>query len=176
MTAAASDQVHEATEPSAADTGAAAMPELKYSIAPEELAELLRQAGFRAALSLDGQVPRIQSAAQGLGFFVSFSNPELSNPSRFIDFTFQCPLSLRGALSPQVLLSWNGAKRFARLSSNDELLVLAMDVLVAGGVSDLHLRAQCELWDLLIQQLLLHLKQPIDPGDSQTAAPAAVAG
>ncbi|MDE0854822.1 MAG: hypothetical protein OSA97_10415, partial [Nevskia sp.] len=54
---------------------------------------------------------------------------------------------------------------------------LTMDILLAGGVSEAHLHAQCELWDRLIRDLVLHVQRS---GKVQLQAPlngqAAVAG
>ncbi|MGU9560598.1 hypothetical protein ACQXW1_17725, partial [Lactiplantibacillus pentosus] len=58
--------------------------------------------------------------------------------------------------------AWNIGKRFARLAVQGEFLVLEMDVVVAGGVSESYLRATAELWDRLLQEFLLFLRQYAD--------------
>jgi hypothetical protein len=50
--------------------------------------------------------------------------------------------------------------RFARLFRQDAFLVLTMDVVLAGGVTDDYLCAQCELWDRVIRDFILHLRNP----------------
>jgi hypothetical protein len=53
--------------------------------------------------------------------------------------------------------------RFARLSRQGEHLVLSMDVVVAGGVTENHLVAQCELWDRVIRDFIMFLRKPVQP-------------
>ena len=48
--------------------------------------------------------------------------------------------------------------RFARLWVQAQFLVLEMDIVVGGGVTSRHLRSTIELWDRLIQEFLLHLR------------------
>ncbi|WP_428382608.1 YbjN domain-containing protein [Nevskia ramosa] len=154
---------------------------IRTSVSPEDLAEVLRKTGYRAAVAEQqggGQMggPQVQSAAQGLGFFIGFGNPlpasdaALGGSRQYVDFAFHCWLNIEGELRPDLVDSWNRGKRFARLFHQAPLLVLSMDVVVAGGVAEGFLIAHCELWDRILQDFIAHLRLPT------AAAGAAVAG
>ena len=127
-------------------------------VSPDRLAAVLQAAGYRATITETNGFFEVKSAAQGLNFFARFGN-RAGPGAQFLDFTFFCPLAVNGELSQGVLDLWNRSRRFARLTREQQLLVLAMDVLAAGGVPDLYLRAQCELWDNMIRDLIIHLRQ-----------------
>jgi hypothetical protein len=131
------------------------------SITPAALAEVLRQAGYRANLVEGNAGVQLHSAVQGLGFFISFGSPLPGAPGQHLDFSFHCWLAVRGELPDAVIESWNRGKRFGRVFRQQQVLVLTMDVLVAGGVSLNHLLAQCEIWDHLVRDLMLHLRQSV---------------
>jgi hypothetical protein len=135
------------------------------STTPTAIAEILKASGYRANVVEHERYPQVQSAAQGLGFFVGFGNPAASGG--YSDFSFHCWITIQGELPPHLIDGWNQNKRFARLYRQGQLLILTMDVIVAGGVAPSHLRAQIELWDRVIHDFMRHLKQP---------APAAAAG
>jgi hypothetical protein len=156
-----------AESPAAGPAGSAAS-----GVSPEQLATVLQAAGYRAQpLELNG-LHEIRSAAQGLSFVIRFGNPT-GIEKRYFDLTFFCPLALKGELAPGVIDLWNRSRRFARLSREQQLLLLSMDVLAAGGVPDTYLRAQCELWDRMIQDLVLYLRQS---GSSTPATAAEIGG
>jgi hypothetical protein len=67
-------------------------------------------------------------------------------------------MQVQGDLPVDLVASWNRTKRFARLAAHGQFLLLEMDVVVAGGVSMRHLLSTIELWDRLIQEFLLHLR------------------
>lgn len=146
------------------------MTTLINAISPRQLAEILQQAGYRAAEVQHGNSVQIQSAAQGLNFAIAFGNAAPGVEGGFSDFSFSCPLQIQGDLDPQLLESWNSTRRFARLSRQGHWLVLVQDVLIAGGVSPEWLRAQCELWDGILREYLRHLQTPLTP--AATATPA----
>ncbi|WP_051278428.1 YbjN domain-containing protein [Solimonas flava] len=134
-------------------------PTLLPAVAPSDVVAALQAAGFRAELADDAKRPRVRSAVQGLVFSIEFvSQP--NEQQQYLDFSFHASIRIEGALPDSVLNRWNHAKRFVRLVRNERFLHVTMDVLVAGGVSAQHLRAQCELWDHLIRELVLHLRQP----------------
>jgi hypothetical protein len=150
---------------------AASMPdELIAAITPDALAEHLRNAGFRAAVAEQNGQVLLTSACQGVGFMVRFGNPSLGpqGEGSFLDFTCSAALQMMGQPLPVLASGWNLSRRFARVSLQGALLVMDMDVSVAGGVTVRHLRAQIELWDRLVQELLFHVRQGIAAG---TAAP-----
>jgi hypothetical protein len=135
-------------------------PAVRSAVNPEEMAAILRRTGYRATVAeLAGQ-PQVQSAAQGLGFFIGFGNAEPAAPGAFIDLAFQCLISIQGEVPAGMIEGWNRSMRFARLFRQDAFLVLTMDVVLAGGVTDDYLCAQCELWDRVIRDFILHLRNP----------------
>lgn len=144
--------------------------ELLNSLSPDDVAEALRKAGYRASLGDTPSGPQIQSAAQGLGFFVAFGNALPNDAGRYADFSFHCWIAIEGSLPAGLVEGWNEGKRFARLFRRNQLLVLTMDVLVAGGVAPANLQAQIEIWDRVIQDFLHHLKRPVSNGASNGAS------
>ncbi|AYN19523.1 YbjN domain-containing protein [Alcaligenes aquatilis] len=131
------------------------------SLSVERLQELLQTMGYRVTVAeRDGQ-RQLLSATQGIGFSVRPGNLAPTE-GEFIDYTLGCVLRLEGSLSAGVVDSWNVQKRFARLTQQSTFLVLEMDVVVAGGVSESYLRAAAELWDRLLQEFLLFLRQYAD--------------
>ncbi len=144
-------------------------------VTPDRLAAVLQAAGYRATITETNGFFEVKSAAQGLNFFARFGN-RAGPEAQFLDFTFFCPLAVNGELSQGVLDLWNRSRRFARLTREQQLLVLAMDVLAAGGVPDLYLSAQCELWDNMIRDLIMHLRQSgsAPPPAAREATPIAL--
>ena len=159
-------------EPSAVATPPARPPP---GVTPGRLAAVLQAAGYRATIGETNGFFEVKSAAQGLNFFIRFGNP--AGPERqYLDFTFFCPLAVKGELAQAVLDLWNGSRRFGRLTREQQLLVLTMDVLAAGGVPDLYLSAQCELWDGIIRDMILHLRQSgSSPAPASPAEPGLIA-
>lgn len=148
----------------------------------EQLADIFKAAGYRVtAAEYDGGV-QLMSASQGVGFTVRFGNPapadaaDAAAPAAFFDYTLSCALQVQGELPAELVSAWNRTKRFARLSAHQQFLVLEMDVVVAGGVSERHIRSTIELWDRLIQEFLLHLRnRPVFAAAEQAAAGAKTA-
>lgn len=141
----------------------------------EQIAEALRKAGYRAQVStVDGRSV-VQSAAQGLGFIITSGNAAATPPNSFADFTFNCLIRVEGELQRAAVEAWNRKKRFGRLYFDRDLLVLALDVLVAGGIAQSSLVAHCELWDRLLHDLIAHLKTARVAVSAKTPAPAEVA-
>lgn len=136
------------------------MTAMTTAISPQQLAATLQQAGYRANEISNGDSVQLHSAAQGIGFIVNFGNQAPNQPGEYVDFAFICTLNIDGELNPELVDGWNRNRRFARLSRSGQLLVLSMDVMVAGGVSADWLRAQCELWDALLREYLRHLQTP----------------
>jgi hypothetical protein len=128
------------------------------AVSAEAVAAILRKTGYRASVVTQGGVPQVQSAAQGLGFLVAFGNPASDAGDAWVDFSLQCLIAIEGELPAGLVDDWNRGMRFARLFRQDQLLVLAMDVVVAGGVTEAFLCTQFELWDRVIRDLLRHLR------------------
>jgi len=145
---------------------------IKHLITPAEIAAVLQDAGFRADVIDEDGKPRVRSAVQGLAFSICFVSPP-EGEQQYSDFSFHCPLRIKGSLPDGIVNRWNRNKRFARLVRNEHFLYVTMDVMLSGGVTSEHLRAQCELWDRLIRELFMHLQQPVN--EAPAFAPTAVA-
>ena len=76
---------------------------------------------------------------------------------------------MQGELPAGLAERWNVEKRFARLTVQGAFLVLELDVIVAGGVSENYLLATTELWDRLLQEFLLFLRANAAPGAGEEA-------
>jgi hypothetical protein len=149
-----------------------------------QLAGLLQAAGYRVNTVEQGGTVQLMSASQGVGFAVRFGNaavarpqgePATAAPARYMDYTLSCLLQVQGELPVELVASWNRTKRFARLASHGSVLALEMDVVVAGGVSERYLRGMIELWDRLMQEFLLHLRNRPAMAAQTPVANAAVA-
>ena len=144
------------------------MQSLLHAATAARLATMLQAAGCRAnTLERDGR-QEVHSAVQGLGFFLRPGNTQAGQEG-CIDFTWVCPLAVRGELPRELIENWNRDTRYGHLSLQEGVLVLSMDTLLAGGVSETHLRAQFEIWVRLLQKLHLHLRRPL----AQRAQPVA---
>lgn len=150
------------------------------AVSAERLAEILRRAGYRVTAAEQNGAMQLMSASQGVGFAVRFGNPAVGVPPAidaarivYLDYTLSCMLQVQGELPAELVANWNRTKRFARLASHGAFLALEMDVVVAGGVSERHLRSTVELWDRLIQEFLLHLRDRPTLAEQEAAARAA---
>jgi Putative bacterial sensory transduction regulator len=127
------------------------------TVTVEQLGEVFKAAGYRVTPAEQNGIVQLMSASQGVGFAVRFGNPGAQGGT-YLDYTLSCALQVQGELPPEIVAGWNRSKRFARLWVQAQFLVLEMDVVVAGGVTERHLRSLIELWDRLIQEFLLHLR------------------
>ncbi|AJD50042.1 hypothetical protein S7S_18150 [Isoalcanivorax pacificus W11-5] len=147
------------------------------AVSVESMTTLLQSAGYRVTPSEQGDVVQLLSASQGIGFALRFGNRR--NDTEYLDYTLSCALRVQGELPPALVNDWNRQKRFARLSHQAGFLLLEQDVIVAGGVSEGCLRANAEIWDRLLQEFILFLKQyiaqpveaaaPMDVDETETA-------
>lgn len=140
----------------------------------ERLQTLLQSAGYRVTLSEQNGMVQLLSASQGVGFAARMGNPA-QQEGHYLDYTLSCALRVQGELPAGLADRWNVEKRFARLSVQGVFLVLELDVIVAGGVSETYLRATTELWDRLLQEFLLFLRANASDPESRTDTPADVA-
>ncbi|WP_322024145.1 YbjN domain-containing protein [Burkholderia sp. BCC1977] len=171
------------TQPNTADERAAHDAPIE-AISAERLADLLRRAGYRVTVAEQNGAMQLMSASQGVGFAVRFGNPAAGLVPQgtdaaaipYIDYTLSCVLQVQGDLPAELVANWNRTKRFARLASHGAFLALEMDVVVAGGVSERHLRSTVELWDRLIQEFLLHLRNRPAMAEQDAAARVAAVG
>ncbi|AYQ40978.1 hypothetical protein BLA9940_05638 [Burkholderia aenigmatica] len=172
-------------QPNAGDDRAAHDAPIE-AISADRLADVLRRAGYRVTAAEQNGAVQLMSASQGIGFAVRFGNPAAvlapqgpdASPAAllFIDYTLSCVLQVQGELPVELVADWNRTKRFARLASHGPFLALEMDVVVAGGVSERYLRSTIELWDRLVQEFLLHLRNRPAMAEQEAAARAVAAG
>lgn len=127
------------------------------SVTTDSLTDLLQGAGYRVNQTEQSGIVQLLSASQGIGYAVRFGNPA-DEAGHYVDFTYSCALRVQGELPAGLAELWNASRRFARLSLQGEFLVMEMDVVVA-GVSDSYLRGQLELWDRLLQEFIVYLRE-----------------
>lgn len=129
------------------------------SLTPDSLRELMRQAGYRAAIVKGpDEAPLLCSATSGLPFEARFLNPAPGEAKGYADVMLTAGLQVQGDLPLDLVNRWNSTKRFARIYIGQSHLILAMDIVMLGGVSREHLVAQIELWDRLLQELVPYLR------------------
>ncbi len=126
-------------------------------VTPDSLTELLQGAGYRVNRTEQNGIVQLLSASQGIGYAVRFGNPA-AHAGSYVDFTYSCALRVQGELPAGLAELWNASRRFARLSVQGEFLVMEMDVVVAAGVSVSYLRGNLELWDRLLQEFIVYLR------------------
>lgn len=141
---------------------------LILDVSAERLQEVLQSAGYRVTVSEQNGMVQLLSASQGVGFAARMGNPALPE-GQFLDYTLSCALCVQGELPAGLAERWNVEKRFARLTVQGAFLVLELDVIVAGGVSENYLLATTELWDRLLQEFLLFLRANAAPGAGEEA-------
>jgi len=150
---------------------------LKFSL--DGLRELLQQAGYRVETVTDPvvNIAYLRSATGGLAFDIRPGNRLVGDDQGFADIAFSAVLQVQGELPLEPVNRWNATRRFARLQLSHPFLVLCMDITAAGGVTSNHLRAQIEIWDRLVQELIAHLREELSKlpaaNGATPAAPAA---
>ncbi|ABD88460.1 YbjN domain-containing protein [Rhodopseudomonas palustris] len=129
----------------------------------DSLREVLQQAGYRVETVTDpiANVAYLRSATNGLAFDIRAGNRLADGSAEFVDIAFTAILQVQGDLPLDLVNRWNASRRFARLQLSQPFLVLSLDVCVAGGVAPNHLRAQIEIWDHLVQQLITYLREEL---------------
>ena len=141
----------------ATETTAQLQSDLLRFVTSEQVSEAIKSAGCAVtAIEQDGAV-RLHSASHGIGFQVLWGNAQA--PAQYVDFTLSCPLRVQGGTLPEgVFADWHRGKRFARVAQHGDFVVLEMDVIVAGGVSQAHLALNIQLWTQMMGQFFLHLR------------------
>ena len=125
----------------------------------EGLRDVLQQAGYRAETFTDASgATHLRSATSGLPFDVRLGNRLGNDGARYVDATLMAAFQVQGELPPALVNTWNNTRRFGRLHFDRGLLILDLDLVVAGGVMPAHLRALIEIWDRLIQELIPYLR------------------
>lgn len=156
-----------------------------HKLTLEALRGELQQLGYRVEDVIDpiANLPFLRSATSGLAFDVRPGNRLADDAGGFIDAAMTAVLQIQGELPLELVNRWNATRRFGRLQISQNFLVFCLDVSVAGGILPNHLRAQIEIWDRLIQELIGYLRDevrqlsansgttpPLAPQASETAA------
>jgi Putative bacterial sensory transduction regulator len=125
-----------------------------------KLTEILQAMGFRAEAFEDANgAACLRSATSGVGFTIRFGNRALPPAEGFTDFTYIAVIKIMEGQFPLSRINeWNQVRRFCKLHTRDDFLVLDLDVLVAGGVTEAYVRQTVGLWDRLIQDLVMFLR------------------
>jgi hypothetical protein len=144
----------------------------------DALRDVLQQTGYRVEEVTDpvANAPYLRSATGGLAFDIRPGNRLVDTPGGFVDVAFTAVLQIQGELPLDLVNRWNASRRFARLQLSRPFLVFTLDVSVSGGVMQNHLRAQIEIWDRLVQELITYLRDELrQMAAANGAAPAAAA-
>jgi hypothetical protein len=140
-----------------------ATPDPIHTITLDSLREILQQAGYRVETVTDpvAMIPYLRSATGGLAFDIRPGNRLAAEDRGFADVAFAAVLQVQGELPLDLVNRWNATRRFARLQLSQTFLVFCMDVSVAGGVTPAYLRAQIEIWDRRVQELIAYLRHEL---------------
>jgi len=143
----------------------------------DRLRGLFQLAGYRVEQVTDpvANVPYLRSATNGLAFDIRPGNRLAGDEQSFIDVVLIAVLQVQGELPLEVVNRWNATRRFARLQLSQPFLALSLDISLAGGVTENNLRAQIEIWDHLVQQLVSFLREEMT-NLAKTKASAASSG
>ncbi|WP_018319920.1 YbjN domain-containing protein [Bradyrhizobium sp. WSM2793] len=127
-----------------------------------DLRSALQQVGYRVEELTDPVVnlTYLRSATGGLTFDIRPGN-WLADAESLVDAALTAVLQVQGELPLDLVNRWNATRRFARLQLSQQFLVLSLDVSVAGGVTADHLRAQIDIWDRLVQELIVYLRDEL---------------
>jgi hypothetical protein len=123
----------------------------------------LQQLGYRVEDVTDpiANLPYLRSATGGLAFDIRPGNRLADDAAGFVDAALTAVLQIQGELPLELVNRWNATRRFGRLQVSQNFLVFCLDVSVAGGVLPNHLRAQIEIWDRLVQELVGYLRDEL---------------
>jgi hypothetical protein len=144
------------------------MSELIQSLTLESFRELLLASGYRAEVVNDAltSMRSLRSATNGLSFDIRMGNRLPGDGEAYADLVMVAIFNIVGEMPLAPINGWNNSRRFGRLQIDNSIpdrnfLVLCMDIIVAGGVTRQHLRAQIEIWDGLVQQLVPWLREEL---------------
>ena len=124
------------------------------------LSGILQGMGFRAEPFEDGNgSPCIRSATSGVAFTIRLGNRAQPPVEGYTDFSYIALVKItEGSFSLEQVNEWNLQRRFCRLHRRNDFLVLDLDVIIAGGVTENYVRATFALWDRVVQDLVLFLR------------------
>jgi hypothetical protein len=132
----------------------------------DDLRVLYQALGYRVETLGEGGGSFLRSATNGVAFDIRPGNGLANVGDRFVDFALLVLFAVQGTLPPELMNSWNRTRRFGRLfldqtTPGQDFLVFALDISVVGGVTPTQLRAQIELGDSLMQQLVPWLREEL---------------
>jgi hypothetical protein len=129
----------------------------------DSLRESFQSANYRVETLTDpvANVQYLRSATAGLAFDIRCGNRFTGAEERFADVTLLAPLQVEGELPLDIVNRWNATRRFAKLQLSPPFLVFCFDICVAGGVTPNNLRAQIEIWDRLVHELIGYLRDEL---------------
>jgi putative sensory transduction regulator len=129
----------------------------------DSLRDLFQRAGYRVETLTDpvAGLSYLRSGTNGIAFDVRPGNRIAGEAQGFIDVALIAVLQVQGELPLDLVNRWNASRRFARLQLSPPFLALSLDFSVAGGVTENNLRAQIEIWDHLVQQLVGYLREEL---------------
>ncbi|WP_024506335.1 YbjN domain-containing protein [Bradyrhizobium sp. ARR65] len=153
------------------------MSDIITKLTLDSLREIFQSAGYRVETLSDpvANVQYLRSATSGLAFDIRPGNRFAGEEQSFADVTLVAPLQVQGDLPLDLVNRWNATRRFSRLQLSHPFLVFCLDICVAGGVAPNNLRAQIEIWDRLVQELIGYLREELSKLGAAKAATAPAA-
>jgi hypothetical protein len=149
---------------------------LVHNFTIDTLRDVLQQAGYRVEVVTEASgAVHLRSATGGVPFDLRLGNKLGDDGERYLDATMMAMFQVQGELPPTLVDTWNNTRRFARLHVDRGFLILDQDLLVAGGVTAIHLRALIEIWDRLVQELVPYLRDQLTQSANGAAAAALAA-
>ncbi|MBR0869809.1 YbjN domain-containing protein [Bradyrhizobium tropiciagri] len=139
------------------------MSETITSLTLEALRDSFQNVGYRVETLTDpvAGTNYLRSATAGLGFEIRPGNQLAGEDQGFLDIMLVAALQVQGELPLDLVNRWNATRRFGRLQLSPPFLAFCLDVSVAGGVAPNYLRAQIEIWDRLVQELIGYLREEL---------------
>ncbi len=125
--------------------------------APQAIANLMQQAGYRAVLTTDNVGdPKIESSAAGADYSIYFYGCE--NGQNCLSVQFTSGYDLPNGASLGLINDWNGTKRFAfAYLDNENDPFLNYDVNLYAGVSEQNFLETLSLWDTILADFHSHI-------------------
>ena len=139
------------------------MSETITKLTIEGLRDNFQSVGYRVETLTDpvANTTYLRSATAGLGFEIRPGNQLVGEEQSFVDTTLVTTLQVQGELPLDLVNRWNTTRRFGRLQFSHPFLMFCMDISVAGGVAPNFVRAQIEIWDRLVQELIAYLREEL---------------
>jgi hypothetical protein len=118
-------------------------------ITVEEMAALVREAGYRAEVKVGSDnLPYVSSRASGLSFWINLYGCE-GEPARCWDIEFQSSLQTTPEQRAKAA-QWAVDKVFGRVYSIEDSTYFAFPLRLGGGVTADNITSCIELWDSLL--------------------------